>query len=495
MEAYAAATQLKTEVISPEALVEAVKSYDPDADETLLRLAFDVAENAHAGQLRKSGEPYIVHPLATAGILAEWRLPLPIIIAGLLHDVPEDTAVTLADIRRDFGVDVASIVEGITKLGKLKYRGMERYVENLRKMFMAMASDVRVVLVKCADRIHNLETLNSLAPAKRTRIALESLELFAPIANRLGMNEIKSRLEDLAFRHVMPEEHAWVSNLAEQAIAAKRAYLEKAKEFAHGELAAAGIEIVSLHGRVKHLYSLYKKLLQHDRDIGLIYDVVALRVIVPTIGDCYAALGVLHQRWKPLKGRIKDYIAVPKPNGYRSLHTTVFCEGGEIVEFQIRTPEMHQEADLGVAAHWRYDVHGKVSTPVPVKQLEWVKELAAPQGAIKSPGDYLAALEAYKIDAFQNRIFVFTPKGDVIDLPEGATPVDFAYAIHSDVGQSCVGARVNERMVPLDATLASGDVCEIVRDKNRKKPNRDWLEFTKTRHAREYIRAQLREVR
>ncbi len=478
--------------VSPDNLIRRITSYAPKADLDMVRLAFDFAADAHQGQKRLSGEPYITHPLRAAEILAEMKLPVTIIIAGLLHDVPEDTHVTLEDIRKNFGEDVACIVEGITKLGKIKYRGIDRYVENLRKMFVAMASDVRVVLVKFADRIHNLETLASVPPAKRLRIALESLEIYAPIANRLGMNEIKSRIEDLAFKYALPKEYEWVSGLATQAIRVKKGYIEKIKSEIEKDLRKAHIPYSEIQGRVKHIYSLYQKLLKYERDILKIHDFIALRVLVPNIGDCYAALGIIHQRWKPLPNRIKDYIAQPKPNGYQSLHTTVFCDGGEIVEFQIRTVQMHDEAERGIAAHWGYDEGGKQASKAAEKQLAWVKELAERQERIKSVDDYLDSLDSLKIDVFQNRIFVFTPQGDVIDLPEGATPVDFAYAIHTQIGNTCTGARINDHIVALDAALSSGDVCEIICDKNRKSPNPDWISFVKTGTARNHIRAGAR---
>ncbi len=475
--------------ISADNLLKKISAYNPGADLDMVRLAYDFADAAHAGQKRASGEPYIVHSLRTAEHLADMRLPSPIVIAGLLHDVPEETKVGLDDIRKNFGDDIASMVAGITKLGKIKYRGIDRYVENLRKMFVAMASDVRVILIKFADRMHNLETLDALPPEKRLRIALESLEIYAPIANRLGMNEIKSRIEDLAFRYAMPEEYEWVSALAQSAVKVKKSYTDKIRKIVEHDLRKAAVPLIRIDGRVKHLYSLYRKLLKHDRDIVQIHDLIALRVIVPRIADCYAALGIIHQKWKPLKGRIKDYISVPKPNGYRSLHTTVFCEGGEIVEFQIRTEQMHEEAERGIAAHWQYDEDGKRASAAVRRQLAWVQELVDRPHTAEGGDGYLDSLETSKIDVLQNRIFVFTPQGDVIDLPEGATPVDFAYAIHTQIGNTCVGSRVNDQIVSLDTRLSSGDLCEIIIDKNRKGPNPDWLAFVKTGCARSHIKS------
>ena len=474
---------------SVEPLLKKIAAYQPDADLTMVRLAFDFARDAHGTQKRKSGEPYIIHPLKTAEILADMRLPLPIILAGLMHDVPEDTAITLDDIKKNFGEDVASIVRGITKLGKLKYRGIDRYVENLRKMFVAIASDARVLLVKFADRLHNLQTLSALPPDKQKRIAIESLEIYAPIANRLGMSELCARIEDLAFKYVMPEEYAWVAGLITQAVKVKASYIDKIGKLTEKILQKNGVQFIRVYGRVKHIYSLYRKLIKHERNNSRVRDLIALRIIVPNIADCYATLGMIHQQWKPFRGRIKDYIAQPKPNGYQSLHTTVFCEGGEVVEFQIRTEQMHEEAERGIAAHWHYNEDGKVSSARMKSQLAWVKDLVEQQKNIKDNSAYLESLETMKIDFFRNRIFVFTPQGDVIDLPESATPVDFAFAIHSQIGNSCTGARVNDHIVSLDHKLTSGDCCEIIIDKNRKSPNSDWLSFVKTGAARSHIRA------
>lgn len=464
-------------------LLATVASYAPEADLDMIRLAYDFAASAHAGQLRKSGEPYIVHPLSAAQLLADMHIDPTIVIATLLHDVPEDTAVTIKEVEKNFGGEIASLVGGITKLGKLKYRGVERYIENLRKMFVAMAEDVRVVIIKFADRINNLETLSSLPPPKQYRIALESLEILAPIAGRLGMAEIKGQLEDLAFRYVYPTEYQRVRELVEVKLKGKEAHLEYTVAQAKKEFEHAGIPFISIAGRGKRLYSLYQKLIRKDNDISKIYDLVAIRIIVPTVADCYAALGILHKLWKPMRGRIKDYISQPKPNHYRSLHTTVFDDNGEIVEFQIRTPEMHEEAEFGIAAHWHYDEHG---SRLPMRELRWVKELAEIQ---KEMLNKFSDLEELKVDFLSSRIFVFTPKGDVIDLPEDATPVDFAYHIHTHIGNKCTGARVNDKMVSLETPLKNGDVVEIIVDKNRKGPSEDWLNFVKTHTAKYHIKA------
>lgn len=485
---------------SIQGLIDSVLIYDPDLDIARLQSAYIFAKEAHAEQKRASGEPYIIHPLATAYTLADMHLPPNMIIAGLLHDVPEDTHKTLEEIKEVFGEEVASMVGGITKLGKIKYRGMERYIENLRKMFLAMAEDVRVVIIKFADRLHNLETLDAIAQKKQYRIALESLEIYAPIANRLGMGDMKGRLEDAAFKFILPKEYEWTKNVMQTTVAHRNAYIESIMSKARQDVIASDIPLIEVHGRAKHLYSLYKKLIKNDRNIARIYDLIALRVIVPTVSDCYAALGVIHGRWTPLKGRIKDYIAQPKPNGYRSLHTTVFCDDGEVVEFQIRTHEMHQNSEFGIAAHWAYDEY-KTSANVKrseehggagIPGIDWMAQLADLQKEISDKRQYIQSLEEIKIDIFKDRIFVFTPKGDVIDLPEDSTPIDFAYAIHTDIGNTCTRAKVNDGIATLDQALKSGDVVEIITDKNRKGPSPDWLQFAKTRHAKSKIRQYAR---
>lgn len=465
-------------------LEQTILSYYKNADLELVRRAYDLADEAHKGQRRMSGEPYVNHPVRTAITLAEMELQLPIVIAGVLHDVPEDTDVTLEEIEEQFGPDVASIVEGITKVGKVKYRGVSRYVENMRRFFIAMAADARSLIVKFADRVDNLRTLDALPPKKQYRIALESLEIFAPVASRLGMGEVKGMIEDLSFRYVHPKEYDFVKTIVQKRYAKKNEYVTRVMEIARKELHRSGIEVVTMEGRLKHLYSLYRKLEKYDRDITKIYDLIAVRLIVPNVAQCYATLGILHNLWKPLKGRIKDYISQPKPNGYQSLHTTVFAMGGEIVEFQIRTPDMHEAAEYGLAAHWHYSESGKQSA-LPERHRKWIEELARVH---KEMVKGLKDIESIKLDFFQNRIFVITPHGDVIDLPEDATPVDFAYAIHTDIGNHCAGARVNGELTRLDTSLKSGDVVEIVVDKNRKGPSPDWANFVKTSMAKNRIK-------
>ncbi|HBB38404.1 MAG TPA: hypothetical protein DEP63_05520 [Candidatus Magasanikbacteria bacterium] len=480
-------TKQKKETI--EGLLDKVREYAPQTDLDMIKLAYEFARDAHEGQFRKSGEPYIIHPLGAAHIVADMKIDPVIIVATLLHDVPEDTEVTLDELEKNFGEEIRKLVEGITKLGKLKYRGVERYIENLRKMFVAMAEDVRVMIIKFADRIHNLSTLDALPPQKRYRIALESLEIYAPIANRLGMAEMKGELEDLSFKYVYPKEYERTKKVREEKLAGKEKFLKDIEEKAKAELAQAGVPIKELYGREKRLYSFYQKLLRKDNQVAKIYDLVAIRVIVPTVADCYAALGILHYIWRPMKGRIKDYISQPKPNGYKSLHTTVFTPDGELVEFQIRTQEMHEEAEFGIAAHWHYDEEG---ARMPKKEVAWAKELAEIQ---KDMLTKLNDLEEMKVDFLQSRIFVFTPKGDVIDLPDGATPIDFAYHIHTDIGNKCNGAIVNDKMVSLDTELKNGDVIDIILDKNRKEPNPDWISFVKTHTAKSHIKNAAKKKR
>jgi GTP diphosphokinase / guanosine-3',5'-bis(diphosphate) 3'-diphosphatase len=460
------------------------KTYtDPDIG--TLRRAYEVAEAAHSGETRLTGHPVISHPLAVSYRLAEMGLHTNVLIAGLLHDIVEDSEVTVEDLKEQFGEDVASLVESVTKLKHgIKYRGSDRYAENMRKMFLAMASDVRVVFMKFADRIHNLSTLYGQPKHKQVRIARESLEIYAPIAGRLGMSEFKGELEDSSFAYLYPKEYERMKNIMDIKVREKGAYVSGTIEKVEKLLLETSITEVQVHGRVKRLYSLHKKLNRYQGDLSKIYDLIAVRIIVSDVEDCYLSLGLLHRRWRPVPGRIKDYIAQPKPNGYQSLHTTVFTENGEIVEFQIRTLEMHELAEYGVAAHWRY----KEGSHKLARNTHWMEELVHIQKELESKKDFMEQLEVMKIDVFKDRIFIFTPQGDVIDLPEGATPVDFAYAIHTEVGNKCTAARVNEMMRNLDTPLKSGDIVEIVTDKNRKGPNPDWMKSAKTRHARSKIK-------
>jgi len=466
---------------------------NPKLNLDLIKRAYNLAEKAHRDQKRLSGEPYLIHCQETAKTLAKMKLDSQTVAAGLLHDIVDDTPITLKQIEKEFGSNIAFLIKGVSKLGKLKYRGQIRYVENLRRMFLAMAEDIRVVLIKLADRLHNMQTLQALPEEKQIRIARETLEIYAPLANRLGIGEIKGQLEDLAFPYVYPKEFAWLIKTLPEKYQAREEYLKKVKPVLEKELKSAQLEPLEIQTRAKHHFSLYKKLCRYEMNWEKIYDLVAMRIIVKTIPDCYAALGVIHKNWKPLPGRIKDYIAVPKPNGYQSLHTTVFCLEGKITEFQIRTPKMHQEAEYGIAAHWAYTEADKPKQGVLVNspQLAWINQLREWQKEVKaSPDEFL---ESLKIDFFKDRIFVFTPKGDVIDLPEGATPVDFAYQIHTDIGHSCAEAKIDGKLSPLHQPLENGQVVEIV-TKKEKKPNPDWLRFVKTTQAKSKIRAFLKKI-
>lgn len=474
-----------------ERIIEVIKAKHPDIDTTMVQFAYEMANKAHEGQKRLSGEDYIQHPLETAYRLAEMDIDMPTVIAAILHDVPEDTDFTLEDVRKDFGKEVASLVAGITKLGTIKYRGLERYAENLRKMFVAMAEDVRVIFIKFADRIHNLKTLYSLRPVKQQRIAKETLEIYAPIANRLGMSELQGELEDLAFPFVYPEEYQWVVNVSKRKYEVRRREAEKVIAHLKTHLRKHKVDLVDIYGRAKRYYSLYKKLLRKDMDIERVYDLVAIRIIVKNVDDCYQVLGIIHSLSKPVTGRVKDFIAQPKPNGYQSLHTTVIYDD-KIVEFQIRTKEMDEEAEWGIAAHWAFkdEVEGKKTRlKIDPEKLKWIKTL------IKESSDkYEAAeyIDKIKMDFFKNRIFVFTPKGDVIDLPEGAIVIDFAYYIHSYIGDHATGAKINGKMEPLAKELKSGDMVEVIVDKRRTKPSEEWIDKVQTHLARDKIRQTLR---
>ena len=460
----------------------------------LIGRAYAFAEKAHHGQKRKSGEPYLVHPVATAEILASWKLDAGTIAAGLLHDTVEDTSATLADVTREFGDEVAFLVDGVTKLGRLKYRGAEERAENMRKLIISLSQDLRVVFVKLADRLHNMRTLAALPPAKQKRIALETDEIYAPLAYRLGMQHVSGELQDLAFPYLHPKESEWLKKTASAQYEKRLAYLHTFEPEVEKLFAKHGIVPLAIDFRAKRYSSLYKKLLRRDMDISKIYDLVAMRIIVETVPECYAALGVIHEAWPPLPGHIKDYIALPKPNAYRSLHTTVIGPAEQIVEFQIRTQAMHEENETGVAAHWLYKMNqpGKKANDL-TKEIAWVSQLRDWQEhAGTGPTNADAFLESMKVDFFRDRIFAITPEGEVIDLPAGATPIDFAYRIHSDIGNSATGARVNGTIVPLDRKLESGDMVLIITQKG-KRPSEDWLGFVASAAARDHIRIALRK--
>lgn len=472
-----------------EQVVQRIKINDPEADTDLVVKAYNFAIAAHGDQKRKTGEPYIQHPLHTAFILAQMKADLPTILAGLLHDVPEDTKVSSEEVKQAFGEEVASMVEGITKLRKIRYHGVERYRESLKKMFLAMATDIRVVFVKFADRLHNLQTLEALEPKKRIRIAKETLEIYAPIAGLLGIWRLKWQMEDICFKYLYPEEYQKLEYKYEiERKVELTQYIQKIKNTLSRELDEAGIKH-RLEGRFKHLFSIWQKMEAKDRQFDEIYDVFALRVVVNNVADCYNALGVIHTLWRPNYSRFKDYIAVPKPNGYRSLHTTVFGLNGKATEFQIRTEEMHQESLYGLSAHLYYKQAEPGSQDKPMR---WMQEVLEVQKEIKDTGELIKQI---KLNIFQDRIFVFTPKGDVYDLPKNSTPVDFAYAIHTDIGNKCTQSIVNGSIAELSQELKNGDMVAIITDKNRKGPNSDWLKFVKTRKAKNRIKQHSKKFR
>lgn len=475
-----------------EDLKKSMHENQPDADLELVELAYEYAEEAHRGQKRASGEPYITHPLATAYKLSQLHMDQTTIIAGLLHDVPEDTERTVDDVKKQFGEEIGFLVEGITKLGTIKYRGIDRFAENLRKMFVAMAEDMRVIFIKFADRIHNLETLDSLPPIKQRRIARESIEIYAAIGERLSMGRLKDQLEDLSFPYAFPEEYAWLKRTVKHTREEKKKFMQQFHKEVQKVLATSDVPAWELFGRVKRDFSLYKKLIRpkYGGDIDKIYDIVAIRIIVPEIHDCYHALGLVHQRWKPMPDKFKDYIAQPKPNGYQSLHSVVFTSSGQPIEFQIRTQQMHEMAEYGIAAHFHYKQKGSSAPILSPEAKIWLEQLQRIQDEIKENAQFL---ETLKLDMFSHHIFVFTPKGDVIDLPEGANAIDFAYHIHSYVGDHCGGAKVNNKLTSLDHELQSGDVVEIIIDKKRTSPSEDWLEIVQTHTAREKIRSAIRK--
>ncbi|HWP64021.1 MAG TPA: RelA/SpoT family protein [Candidatus Binatia bacterium] len=471
------------EVLEAE-LLDALRRHNPGVDLEPVRRAFAYAVECHAGQRRMSGEPYVTHPIASAQILAELGIDPTAICAALLHDVPEDTEASLADIEERFGPEVARLVDGVTKLGKFSTLSHEQQqAENIRKMFLAMAEDIRVVLIKLADRLHNMRTLAALPPEKQQRIARQTMEIYAPLAERLGIWQIKWELEDLAFKTLEPERYRELARLLDTRRKGRERYIERAIAVLRPKLEEAGIK-AELQGRPKHLYSIWKKMLRKGAEFGEIYDVYAIRILVDEVRDCYAALGVVHALWRPIPGQFDDYIAVPKNNLYQSLHTAVIALDGKPLEIQIRTHQMHQVAEVGIAAHWRYKEATKSDREYDAK-LAWLRQLMDWQREVSDAREFV---EGIKLDIFQDQVFVFTPKGDIKDLPAGATPLDFAYRIHTDVGHRTIGAKVNNRLVPLDYRLKNGDIVEIVTTKGEHGPSRDWLNIVRTSHAREKIR-------
>lgn len=458
-------------------------------EEELILKAYKFAEDAHSGQKRLNGDPFFIHLFETAKNLASFKMDTQTIIAGLLHDVLEDTKITEDKIKEEFGPDVLFLVNGVTNLGKLKYHGHERYVEGLRKFFFAMANDLRVVIIKFADRLHNLHTLQHLPEEKRKRIAVESIEVYAPLANRLGMWKLKSEIEEAAFPFAFPKEYAQMETIVKEKKCTYEKNLSKVKTELEKEFAKNKNKVISMDYRVKNNFSLWRKLIKREMDIKKVYDLVALRIIVEDIEECYRILGLIHSIWKPLPGRIKDYIAIPKPNGYQSIHTSIFTGDGGTAEIQIKTREMHEEAIHGIAAYFIYkEQNGKRNNNEKLR-FKWLEEL---KGLNYTSNDSNKFLENLKMDFFSDRIFVFTPEGDVIDLPEDSCPIDFAYAIHSDIGDHIFGAKINEKMSPIFSVLKNRDIVEIIK-KDSSHPSIKWLTYTKTTFAKKNIKAYLEE--
>ena len=467
-----------------EDLVEKVRSYSPDADLELLRRAYVFSAFEHKGQVRHSGEPYMVHPLEVADFLADLKLDVVAVAGGLLHDVVEDTLTTIERIHELFGPDVAHVVEGVTKISAIPFSSSEqRQAENFRKMLLAMVDDIRVILVKLADRLHNMRTLHHLPEERRVKIAQETLDIYAPIANRLGMSKVKNELEELSFRYLEPKRYEALRALVETRRRETEGAIEELKRTLRAKLDDAQVPVVQLDGRIKRLYSIANKLKRQRIDLDQVYDLIALRVVTKTVRDCYAALGIIHNTWSPVPGRIKDFIAMPRPNGYQSLHTSVIADPGLPFEVQIRTEEMHEQAEEGIAAHWKYK-EGRVGDQRDERYFKWLRQLLEWQQEVRDPQEFIHNL---KVDLYPEEVYTFTPRGEVKALPRGATPVDFAYAIHTDVGHKCVGARVNGKMVPLRTKLRNGDIVEIVTAANHA-PSRDWLNFVVTSRARNKIR-------
>ncbi len=473
-----------------ESIISKIRTHNPDANVALVRDAYEFGSAAHRGQQRASGECYMLHPFSVAEILADMGVDETGVAAALLHDVVEDTGISLAEIEARFGKTTATLVDGVTKLGRLEFKTpVEAQVSNLRKMFLAMAEDLRVIIIRLADRLHNMRTLDHLPVDKQKRIAEETLEIYAPLAHRLGIWRFKWELEDLAFKYLHPEEY---KSLAESLVKQRRereADINRVIERLQERLEASGIRS-EIHGRAKHLYSIWRKMRDESKQLREIFDLLAVRVVVDTIRDCYAVLGLVHTMWKPIPGRFKDYVAMPKANMYQSLHTTVMGSEGEPFEIQIRTSDMHRTAEYGIAAHWLYKERGKSDADFE-RKLSWLRQVLE----WEQDGDPREFMETLKIDLFDDEVFVFTPKGDVIDLPAGATPIDFAYQIHTDVGHKCVGAKVNGRIAPLDYVLKNGDIVEILTNKSSTGPSLDWINVAKTSGARNRIKQWFKRQR
>lgn len=460
-------------------------------EQKLLESAYNFAAKAHAGQKRKSGEDYITHPVESTIILGKIFPDIKALVASLLHDVPEDTEISLETIKKEFGEEIANMIDGVTKLGQVRLRtGQDKYyIENLRKLFIATSQDIRVILIKLADRLHNMRTIEFIPPAKQLKVATETLEIYSPIAARLGISTWKDELEDLAFKIVHPSKFEETKRLLDEELQRRGTDIKTIQKRLEHIFRTEGIKFLEVSGRVKRLYSLYNKLERYQHDMKKIFDIVAFRIITKTTSDCYSALGTIHKHFQPVPGRIKDFIATPKPNGYQSIHTTVFDKGSQTIEIQIRTDLMHEEAERGIAAHWFYEEEGKPDSPNRI-QAAWIKELSAWQDLADNPDEYL---ESLKIDFFRDRIFVYTPKGDIKDLPADATVIDFAFAVHSDLGYHMMGAKINGKMASIFDKLDQEDVVEIIKSKKPVTISQDWLTSAKTNGARGKIRHYLNE--
>ncbi|MFO0556065.1 MAG: bifunctional (p)ppGpp synthetase/guanosine-3',5'-bis(diphosphate) 3'-pyrophosphohydrolase [Polyangiaceae bacterium] len=473
---------------SSQQLVGRVRSYHPNADAALIERAWEYSLKAHSGQMRKSGDPYFIHPASVAGIIAELKLDTASVCAGLLHDCVEDTLATVDDLEREFGEEVAFLVDGVTKLSKINFISREdRQAENFRKMVVAMARDIRVLLVKLCDRLDNMRTLEHMKPESQDRIARETMEIYAPLANRLGIARVKSELEDLAFKYLEPEAYNDLVDKIKKSAPDREKYITDVCKILSTKLAKQGFA-AEVTGRAKHLYSVWRKMQAQQCDFDKVYDVIAFRAVVESVADCYACLGVIHSQWTPVPGRFKDYVALPKPNMYQSLHTTVIGPSSERIEIQIRTHEMHRVAEQGIAAHWKYKERSGGIDPRDAARFGWLRQLMEFQKELKDPAEFL---ESVKVDLFQDEVYVFTPKGDVRVFPRGSTPIDFAYAIHSEVGHHCSGARANGSIVPLRYKLRNGDVVEVMTSAHQS-PSKDWLDFVVSGRARSRIRQYLR---
>ncbi len=468
-------------------ILDMVSAYNPEADLDLIKKAYVFSAKVHQGQTRRSGEPYLVHPMEVAGILAKMKLDVPSIVTSLLHDTVEDTVATLEEIESLFGEEVKNLVDGVTKLSKIHFTTTEeRQAENFRKMLMAMAKDIRVILVKLADRIHNMRTLEHIPEMRRVVIAQETLDIYAPIANRLGIQEMKTEFEDLALKNLKPDIYQMIDEQVRSRKEQREKYIKDIREVVLGKMHEHNIDC-EIYGRLKHYYSIWRKMEDQHIPFDQVHDIVAFRIIVDTLQQCYEALGVIHALWRPVPGRFKDYIAMPKANGYQSLHTTVIGFGGERVEFQIRERQMHELAEHGIAAHWKYK-EGRLLEDKDELKFKWIRKLLEWQSELSDPTEFL---DTVKLDLFADEVYVFTPAGELLEFPRGSTPLDFAYAIHTDLGHSCIGAKVNGKIVPLRYHLHSGDTVEILRGKH-KRPHKDWLSIAKTSRAKAKIRQFLR---